>query len=59
VPDWKSFEAVGWVLWRRSAACTLQGPDGDLFLAPGFGVVFEWVSLESRLEIARRVATTT
>jgi hypothetical protein len=57
VPSFRSVEAVGWVLWRRTAPCTVTRPTGaPVTLGAGFGVVFEWISLEARLEIARRVA---
>jgi hypothetical protein len=57
VPTFKNVEAVGWVLWRRTASCTIKRPNGaPVTLGAGFGVVFEWISLEARLEIARRVA---
>ena len=57
VPSYRQVEAVGWVLWRRRAACTIQRPSGaPVTLGAGFGVIFEWISLEARLEIARRVA---
>ena len=57
VPAFKPVEAVGWVLWRRTAPCTIRRPNGaPITLGAGFGVIFEWISLESRIEIARRVA---
>ena len=57
VPSYRTVEAVGWVLWRRKEVCTVTRPSGaPITLGPGFGVVFEWISLESRIEIARRVA---
>lgn len=57
VPNFKNVEAVGWVLWRRTGPCTIKRPNGaPITLGAGFGVVFEWISLEARLEIARRVA---
>ena len=57
VPGFRAVEAVGWVLWRRKEVCTVKRPSGaPVTLGPGFGVVFEWISLESRIEIARRVA---
>jgi hypothetical protein len=57
IPSFKPVEAVGWVLWRRTAPCTVRRPNGaPITLGAGFGVVFEWIALESRLEIARRVA---
>lgn len=59
VPDFRHVEAVGWVLWRRTAPCTLNASNGTpVELEAGFGIIFEWASLESRLEIARRVAQT-
>lgn len=57
MPSFKPVEAVGWVLWRRTGPCTIKRPNGaPITLGAGFGVVFEWISLEARLEIARRVA---
>lgn len=57
VPGFRTVEAVGWVLWRRKEICTVTRPTGaPVTLGPGFGVVFEWISLEARIEIARRVA---
>jgi hypothetical protein len=57
MPSFREVEAVGWVLWRRTAPCTITRPSGaPITLGAGFGVVFEWISLEARLEIARRVA---
>ncbi len=57
VPGFRQVEAVGWVLWRRTAPCTITRPSGaPVTLGAGFGVIFEWIALEARLEIARRVA---
>ncbi len=56
VPEYRRVEAIGWVLWRRTAACKFESDGRAIELSPGFGVVFEWVSLEARLELARRVA---
>ena len=57
LPSFRQVEAVGWVLWRRTAPCTITRPTGaPVTLGGGFGVIFEWISLEARLEIARRVA---
>ena len=57
MPGFRKVEAVGWVMWRRKEACTIVRDDGEkLTLGPGFGVLFEWLSLEARLEIARRIA---
>jgi len=57
VPEWKRVEAVGWVLWRRSDSCSVTRGEGEpVALQAGFGVIFEWIALETRLEIAKRVA---
>ncbi len=57
MPSWKPIDAVGWVLWRRNGPCTITRPSGaPLTLGAGFGVIFEFIPLEARLEIARRVA---
>jgi hypothetical protein len=57
VPEFRTVESVGWVMWRRKEPCTIIRENGrPLELPPGFGVLFEWLPLEARLEIARRVA---
>lgn len=57
VPSFKPIDIVGWVLWRRTAACTVTRASGaPVTLGAGFGVIFEWIAMEARLEIARRVA---
>jgi hypothetical protein len=57
VPGFRMVEAIGWVLWRRRAPCTFEDREHrKLELPAGFGVMIEWMSLESRLEIARRIA---
>jgi hypothetical protein len=57
VPHFRKVEAVGWVMWRRTGPCSVPGTDGrPVELGAGFGVLFEWVSLEARLEFARRIA---
>jgi hypothetical protein len=56
VPGFRKVEAVGWVMWRRKEPCTVEHEGKKLELPAGFGVLFEWMSLESRLEIARRIA---
>ncbi len=58
VPGYKNVEAVGWVLWRRTADCTIprEGGGEPQKLGAGFGVVFEYLPLEARVELARRVA---
>lgn len=55
--DGKEPDAVGWVMWRRTAPCRIDGPYGKVQLEPGIGVLFEAFPLEVRLEIARRAAT--
>lgn len=49
-------ECLGWVLWRRSAACEVPR-DGDepLRLPAGIGLLFESIPLESRQFINRLV----
>jgi hypothetical protein len=56
VPDYRQVEAIGWVLWRRREACMVTTEGVTLDLPAGYGVLFEWLSLEARLEIARRIA---
>jgi hypothetical protein len=49
-------EALGWTLWRRSAACELPREDGSSVVLPaGFGVLFEAIPLEARLAIHQLV----
>jgi len=49
-------DAVGWVLWQRTADCELPGDDGNTLLPKGFGVLFESIPLETRAAIAAFVA---
>ena len=49
-------DAVGWVLWQRTADCQLPAAAGNITLPRGFGVLFESVPLESRSAIAALVA---
>lgn len=49
-------DAVGWVLWQRTADCELPGDDGITTLPKGFGVLFESIPLETRAAIAAFVA---
>lgn len=49
-------DAVGWVLWQRTADCELPGPDGNTHLPKGFGVLFESIPLETRSAIAALVS---
>jgi hypothetical protein len=49
-------EALGWVLWRRTADCQIPRPDGQMLDLPrGFGLLFESIALDARLAIHRRV----
>lgn len=57
IPSYRRVEAVGWVLWRRRDKCSVPSSNGKAVeLPPGSGLLFEWLSLEARLEIARRIA---
>jgi hypothetical protein len=56
IPGFGTADVVGWVLWRRKDACTLQTDRGKLPLPAGCGVLFEWMTLEARTEIARKAA---
>jgi hypothetical protein len=50
-------DAVGWVLWQRTADCELPGEGGAASVLPkGFGVLFESIPLETRAAIAAFVA---
>lgn len=50
-------DAVGWVLWQRTADCELPGEGGASSMLPkGFGVLFESIPLETRAAIAAFVA---
>jgi hypothetical protein len=52
-----SIDAVGWVLWRRSADCEVPTPDGNnAFLPRGIGILFEALALDARTAIARLVS---
>jgi hypothetical protein len=54
--DGQESDAIGWVMWRRTAPCRIDGPYGKVQLEPGIGVLFEAFPLEVRLEIARRAS---
>lgn len=49
-------DAVGWVLWQRTADCELPGENGPAILHKGFGVLFESIPLETRAAIASFVS---
>jgi hypothetical protein len=52
-------DTVGWVLWRRREDAQLPAQNGGgqpLLLKAGFGCLFEAISLDARLAIARLVA---
>lgn len=48
-------DAVGWVLWQRTAACDVPHDGGVLTLPMGFGVLFESIPLDTRSAIAALV----
>ncbi|MBX3159994.1 MAG: PilZ domain-containing protein [Deltaproteobacteria bacterium] len=48
-------DAIGWVLWQRTADCQLPGPQGNVPLPQGFGVLFESIPLETRTAIAQHI----
>ena len=49
-------DAVGWVLWQRTADCELPSESGGAMLPKGFGVLFESIPLETRAAIAAFVS---
>jgi hypothetical protein len=49
-------DAVGWVMWQRTADCELPGESGASVLPKGFGVLFESIPLETRAAIAAFVS---
>ena len=51
-----SVDAVGWVLWQRTADCELPSDSGNVTLPKGFGVLFESIPLETRAHIASLVS---
>ena len=50
-----TIDAVGWVMWQRTADCELPRDSGNVGLPRGFGVMFESVPLEIRAAIAALV----
>src|SRR5262245_60048897 len=58
--DFGQVEALGWVLWRRREDAQIPLGNGGhgqpVTLKAGIGILFEAVSLEARLAIARVVA---
>ena len=54
LPSIGPLEAVGWVLWSRTAdVSTLDGEGREVTLPRGVGLVFESLALEARAAIAR------
>jgi hypothetical protein len=55
LPGYGQVEALGWVLWRRKGDCEIPtDTDGPLLtLKAGFGVLFEAIPLDARLQIAK------
>lgn len=53
LPGFGPLDAIGWVMWQRTADCQVPDPHGALITLPkGFGVLFESISLEARRAIA-------
>lgn len=48
-------DAIGWVLWQRTADCELPTASQPATLPKGFGILFESISLETRTAIAALV----
>ena len=46
-----TIDAIGWVLWQRTADCEIQSTT----LPAGFGVLFEAIPMETRAAIAALV----
>jgi hypothetical protein len=57
LPGFGQVEALGWVFWRRTGDCEIpvDGSEPTLTLKAGFGVLFEAIPLEARLQIVRLV----
>ena len=54
LPSIGPLEAVGWVLWSRTAdVAATDGEGREVILPRGVGVVFESLALEARAAIAR------
>jgi PilZ domain-containing protein len=51
-----AIDAVGWVMWQRTADCELPAESGTSVLPRGFGVLFESIPLETRAAIAAFVS---
>jgi hypothetical protein len=50
-------EAIGWILWRRSADCEIPRDGATPAKLPqGFGVLFEAIPLDARLAIHKMVS---
>lgn len=59
IPDHGPVHAVGWILWRRKESCIVTlDANRSVKLEAGFGMVFEWISMDARLAIARCAAPT-
>ncbi len=52
LPGHAHVQAVGWVLWRRNARVKTE----EKMLERGFGVLFEYIPLETRIHIERLIA---
>jgi hypothetical protein len=56
LPGYGQIEALGWVLWRRKADCEIPAESGAVTtLKAGFGLLFEAIPLDARLQIAKYI----
>jgi hypothetical protein len=57
LPGYGQVEAIGWVLWRRKGDCEIPGEGGGpaTVLKAGFGLLYEAVPLDARLQIAKYI----
>lgn len=54
LPQFGAVDAIGWVLWARTRDCQLEDALGDAVSLPaGVGVLFEALSIEARVHIAK------
>ncbi len=52
-----NIDAIGWVLWQRTADCEVPSKGGPVTLPKGFGVLFEAIPMDTRNQIAMLVAS--
>ncbi|MBP8805802.1 MAG: hypothetical protein KBG48_16360 [Kofleriaceae bacterium] len=54
LPNFGSVEGIGWVLWIRVRDCEIVDALGEVVALPaGIGVLFEALSIEARVHIAK------